>query len=108
MLSFYAHSYAHSHGREKRQLSSSCPFVRPSVCPLVSPLLSAPLPLDGSPSDLTMSTYTKICRESPNLAKIGQKYLTLYIETDVRKFDSCWRRRLAMRALCLREMVSNC
>jgi hypothetical protein len=31
-----------------------------------------------------MGAVMKICRENPDLAKIGQKYRTLYVKTEVR------------------------
>jgi len=31
-----------------------------------------------------LETSVKICRENPNLIKIGQKYRTLYMQTYVR------------------------
>jgi len=52
---------------------------RLSTCPHVSVWL----PIDGFPSNFVLGTYLKICREIPNLARIGQKYQALYMKTKV-------------------------
>ena len=57
---------ARSHCRENRLFASS----RPSVCSHVSARLS----LDGYLWNLLLRTLMKICREEPNLVKIGLIY----------------------------------
>jgi hypothetical protein len=46
-----------------------CHF-RPSSCPHVSTRLS----LEGFSRNLILRTSMKVCRENPNLVKIGQKH----------------------------------
>jgi len=57
---------------EKRILDSSCLALRPSVrgCHWTD-----------YPRYLMLGTFKKICRETPNLVKIGQKYRALYMKT---------------------------
>jgi hypothetical protein len=38
---------------------------------LICPNVSTRRPLDGFPQNLILETYTKICRETPNLVKIS-------------------------------------
>jgi hypothetical protein len=40
--------------------------------------------------------FTKICPETPNLVKIGQKYRTLYIKTS--NIFCCWRHTFSTKA----------
>jgi hypothetical protein len=66
----------------KRPLTS-CPSVcLPCLC--VRPHVSTRLPLDGFPWSFMLGTFTKTCWETPNLMKVGQKYRTLYVKTQVR------------------------
>jgi len=60
-------------------------FVRPSVCPHVS----ARLALIGFSWDFILEASTKICRENPNLATIGQKYREIYMTNYARL--KCWQ-----------------
>jgi len=55
--------YGRSHSSEKRLLASSCPHV------------SMWLQLDGLQVNFAIGDTTKICRGSPILVKIGQKYI---------------------------------
>jgi hypothetical protein len=60
---------------------SHCPENRlfASPCPSVSSRISAWLSLDGYLWNLVWGTLMKICREEPNLVKIGLKYQALYV-----------------------------
>jgi hypothetical protein len=57
----------------------------PSSCPSVYPHLSARLKLDRFERISVLGTTTKICQETPNLIKIGQKCRTLYVKAQVRE-----------------------
>jgi hypothetical protein len=53
------------HSGEKRLFSSRCPP------------LSARIPVGDFPLNLILGTFMKICRETPNLFKTGEKYRCL-------------------------------
>jgi len=59
--------------------------VRPSVRPYIT---ARPSP-DGSPSNLILETFAKICRANPNFVTIGQKYRAGTLHDDFSTFHCC-------------------
>jgi hypothetical protein len=82
--------YARSHSCEKCLLASS--YL--SVCPYVS----ARLPMDGVLWNLNWVSSMKICRDNPNLVKIGTK-IPGGIPEGLNKFCYCQRHLFAIKSL---------
>jgi hypothetical protein len=61
--------------------------------------LSARLPLDVFPWNLALTALMKVCRENPNLVKIGQTYRSLYTAPFIVAGDikSSYRRPLRVK-----------
>jgi hypothetical protein len=59
-------------------------FVPPSVCPTVCMYHRGFHWMDVFPYNFYSHTFVKICRKNRELVKIGHKFRSLYVETQVR------------------------